>query len=118
MPNGRELAARIPRDEVRRFLDSITGNPVVGLITGEDPPVGVVDRKPIDLSRVRALADSFPKGELFVEGQSDESIPGGSAIVIHFGSNWVWVTVKDSIFPTFRTFWLEWVRRTPLYGQH
>jgi len=112
MPNGRGLVARIPRAEVRRFFDSISENPVVGLITGGDPPVGVVQRKPVDLSLVKALADSFPEEELFVEEQDDELIPGGSAIVIHFGSDWVWVTVKDSIFLTFRTFWLEWVRRT------
>ena len=111
MPNGRGLAARIPRHDVRRFLDSISGNPVVGLMTGGDPPVGVVQRKPIDLSHVKVLADSFPQEELFVEEQHDDLIPGGSAIVIHFGSDWVWVTVKDSIFPTFRTFWLERVGR-------
>jgi len=102
MPNGRHGAALIPRDDLNRFLDSISGDPIVGRIQGED----------VVLSHAIRLAKSYREREVLVEGQDLDPLPG-AAIVIHFGPKaWLWVGEEQGIYEDLMKFWLGWVGRS------
>jgi len=98
MPNGRQLAALIPRDDIMRCLKSIDGDPVVGSVRGTD----------VVLSEVKRLMESDAEESLFVEGQWEGPGVMEHFIVIHFDQRtWLWVSQASPAWESLFKVWME-----------